>query len=90
MRALAGVLRKLEHFGRGLWESLLMPGRRNPNPSLLRTHPPTEERIRRLASLSGRIAEPGSVRAFDDQSPAAGRFRVVQAQPRHRLTGLWY
>jgi heat shock protein HtpX len=88
--ALAGALRKLDRYGRGLWESLLMPSRRNPSPSLLRTHPPTEERIRRLTSLSGRIPGAGSVPAFDDHSSAGGRFRVVQAQPRHRLTGLWY
>jgi heat shock protein HtpX len=88
--ALAGALRKLDRYGRGLWESLLMPSRRNPSPSLLRTHPPTEERFRRLASLSDRIPGAGSVPAFDDHSSAGGRFRVVQAQPRHRLTGLWY
>jgi heat shock protein HtpX len=88
--ALAGALRKLERYGRGLWESLLMPGRRNPNPSLLRTHPPTEERIRRLAALSGQLGPDRIVPANDEHLPGAGRFRAVQAQPRHRLTGLWY
>ncbi|HYI68904.1 MAG TPA: zinc metalloprotease HtpX [Skermanella sp.] len=98
--ALAGALRKLERNGRGLWESLLMPGRRDPNPSLLRTHPPTEERIRRLAALSGQLDDSQfDDSQFDDsriasptgeQTPGSGRFRVVQAQPRHRLTGLWY
>jgi len=88
--ALAGALRKLEQYGRGLWESFLMTGRRNPGPSVLRTHPPTEERIRRLASLSNQLSGARTVPAIDDHTPAAGRFRVVQAQPRHRLTGLWY
>jgi heat shock protein HtpX len=93
--ALAGALRKLERNGRGLWESLLMPGRRDPNPSLLRTHPPTEERIRRLAALSGqlddsRIDDGRIVSPIGGQTPGSGRFRVIQARPRHRLTGLWY
>jgi heat shock protein HtpX len=88
--ALAGALRKLESYGRGLWESLLMPSRRNPNPSLLRTHPPTEERIRRLAALSGQFGPDRIIPANDGHFPGAGRFRAVRAQPRHRLTGLWY
>ncbi|EWY36686.1 hypothetical protein N825_26045 [Skermanella stibiiresistens SB22] len=92
--ALASALRKLEHHGRGLWESLLMPGRRNPSPSLLRTHPPTEERIRRLASLRDHVGArpPAAASGTVPRSGAAmdGRFRAVPAQPRHRLTGLWY
>jgi heat shock protein HtpX len=88
--ALAGALRKLERNGRGLWESLLMPGRRDPNPSLLRTHPPTEERIRRLAALSGQLDDGRISSAADGHVPGSGGFRVVQAPPRHRLTGLWY
>jgi heat shock protein HtpX len=88
--ALAGALRKLEHYGRGLWESLLMPNRRNPNPSLLRTHPPTEERIRRLAALSGQLGPDRIVPADGGHAHSSGRFHAVQARPHHRLTGLWY
>ena len=88
--ALAGALRKLERNGRGLWESLLMPGRRDPNPSLLRTHPPTEERIRRLAALSGQLDDGRIASAAGGHGPGSGRFREVRSRPRHRLTGLWY
>jgi heat shock protein HtpX len=88
--ALAGALRKLERNGRGLWESLLMPGRRDPNPSLLRTHPPTEERIRRLAALSGQLDDGRIASATGGHGPGSGRFREVRTRPRHRLTGLWY
>lgn len=45
---LISALAKMERIQRGLFERLLFPGARLPEPSLLRTHPPTEERIRRL------------------------------------------
>lgn len=48
---LASALAKLERYQGRLWESVLMPGRRIPDPSLLRTHPETEERIQRLLAL---------------------------------------
>ncbi|MEP2458516.1 MAG: zinc metalloprotease HtpX, partial [Nitratireductor sp.] len=50
---LASALVKLERAQGRLWESLLLPGGRIPDPSVLRTHPPTEERVRRLMALKG-------------------------------------
>ncbi len=50
-QGLASALVKLEQQHRGLLERLLTPDRRSPEPSLLRTHPRTEERIQRLLSL---------------------------------------
>lgn len=84
---LASALRKLERSQAGLLERLLFPGRGVPIPSLLRTHPATEERVRRLLSLYA----PAEVPPF----PAVGlviptQYRVVTAPPRRRLTGLWY
>lgn len=56
--ALASALLKMErHVGR-FWEEMFLPGRRMPDPSLLRTHPPTEERVRRLRELAQRIGPP--------------------------------
>ncbi len=49
--ALASALEKMERLQGGFWEGLLFPGRRRPEPSLLRTHPPTDERIRALMAL---------------------------------------
>ena len=51
---LASALSKLERRVGRFWEDMFLPGRRIPEPSLLRTHPPTEERIRRLRELQGR------------------------------------
>lgn len=50
---LASALMKLERGAGRFWEDMFLPGRRIPEPSLLRTHPPTGERVRRLRALSG-------------------------------------
>jgi heat shock protein HtpX len=49
---LASALAKIEYFQGGWVERILFPGRRMPDPSLLRTHPRTRERIQRLMSLT--------------------------------------
>lgn len=49
---LASALVKLERRAGRFWEEMFLPGRRIPQPSLLRTHPPTEKRVERLAALS--------------------------------------
>ena len=49
---LASALQKLENYHGAMWEDMLLPGRRIPQPSLLRSHPPTEERVERLNSLA--------------------------------------
>ncbi len=49
---LASALMKLERRTGRIWEEMFLPGRRIPEPSLLRTHPRTEERIRRLREMA--------------------------------------
>lgn len=48
---LASALAKLERAQRGMWESLMLPGGRVPDPSVLRSHPPTDQRIARLMAF---------------------------------------
>ncbi|HVL84342.1 MAG TPA: zinc metalloprotease HtpX [Pseudonocardia sp.] len=48
---LAAALEKLERHDGRIWERLMVPHRRPPDPLLLRTHPPTAERTRRLREL---------------------------------------
>lgn len=84
---LASALAKLE-CGRGRWwERLLFPGRREPDPALLRTHPHARERIRRLLALGARPApalpECGDL---EDLLAARGALR----RPRWHVTGLWH
>lgn len=53
------ALRKLERRQGGWMERIFMPGRRQPEPALLRTHPQTEERIARLRELAPRQPSSG-------------------------------
>jgi heat shock protein HtpX len=85
---LASGLNKLEHQGAGLWERIFMPGRRLPEPSLLRSHPPTEERVRRLLALY----PPEPIDRFGETEPfeLGGRHIPVRRRPRWCVTGLWH
>lgn len=85
---LASGLNKLEHQGAGLWERIFMPGHRLPEPSLLRSHPPTEERIRRLLALY----PPEPIDRFGEEEPfELGARRIpIAHRPRWRVTGLWH
>jgi heat shock protein HtpX len=49
---LASALLKLERRTGRFWEDIFLPGRRIPEPSLLRTHPPTEDRVARLREIA--------------------------------------
>ncbi len=56
---LASALMEMSRLGGDTWERLFMPGRRAPELSVLRTHPSTKERVRRLAELAeARVAPP--------------------------------
>jgi len=86
---LACALERLESYQGRLWEQLLLPGRRLPDPSLLRTHPPTADRVRRLLELVSRSPWPDDGRRRGDAPihpiPGAGN-----RGPRWHLSGLWY
>ena len=80
---LASALAKIERVSRS-WRAWLLPGWGNPEPSWLRTHPATAERIERLLEL----APPPAMPPF----PSA-RFvpevTVSPRPPRGRTGGLW-
>ena len=59
---LASALKKLHHYHSGSLRRVLIPGRPIPDSSMLRTHPKSEERIRRLVSLAER--QPGTTESF--------------------------
>lgn len=86
---LASALTKLERYTGHFWEDLIfpMPGRRVPGPSVLRTHPRTEDRVARLRQLDGRPKPPPIVVAGQSYRPA----QLAGAQaPRQHWSGVWY
>jgi heat shock protein HtpX len=84
---LASALAKLERFQRGVWEQILMPGYRLPEPSLLRSHPPTDQRIARLRELQA--AAPAAP-AFEDAMAWPGARAATAPRPRGHVLGYWY
>lgn len=58
-QALASALALMERYQGGFIEQLLFPNRNRREPSLLRTHPPTEKRIQRLRELQGQAGRRG-------------------------------
>ncbi|RIA47544.1 zinc metalloprotease HtpX [Dichotomicrobium thermohalophilum] len=87
--ALASALIKLERYQGQFWENIFMPGRKNPAPSLLRSHPKTEDRVERLRDLDKRDLEPLPLPTSPfEQLAELGRFF---GGPRyHWISGLWY
>jgi heat shock protein HtpX len=85
---LASALLKLERHQRGLWEQILLPGYRQRQPSALRSHPPTEQRVARLESLYA-VAEPTTGPDRDAQ-PIECPWARIAGPPRARLVGYWH
>ncbi|MFN3702070.1 zinc metalloprotease HtpX [Thermomonas sp.] len=80
---LASALAKIERLSHS-WRAWLLPGWGNPEPSWLRTHPATAERIQRLRELAESMApQPLQSRPFRPE------FALVQRPPRWRASGLW-
>ena len=92
---LAMALRNLDEFSGGKWESIMLPGRRVPGPSLLRTHPPIEDRIARLLEL-----KPAARSPMPTLSPSWQPYQIARSswqppdrpmqRPAWHLSGLWY
>ncbi|MDH3222410.1 MAG: zinc metalloprotease HtpX [Gemmatimonadota bacterium] len=87
-RGLGSALAKMERYQGGFLEQIFAPGRRVPEPSLLRTHPQTEDRIRRLLELED-PARPGDPLPRSVPS-AVAHVPGVQRSPRWRVPGIWY
>ncbi|MCP5156161.1 MAG: M48 family metalloprotease [Ectothiorhodospiraceae bacterium] len=87
-RGLASALARMERYQGRFVEQILFPGRRVPDPSLLRTHPPTEERVRRLLALESSPVPALEARGVD---PRAGLAHPpVARRPRWHAHGIWY
>ena len=91
-RPLASALAKMEHYKHNFLSGLFIPVQKIPEPSLLRTHPPTEERIRRLMEFHKTSShEPllHQLDSFEEQMPRH-YFLHHPVSPRRRMSGFWY
>ena len=88
-QGLISALAKLERYTGRFWEDLMfpVPGRRVPQPSLLRSHPSTEDRIARLRELERKPTLPPII---IEEEPLVGPWPTVVVGPRFRWPGIWY
>ncbi|MCB1510731.1 MAG: M48 family metalloprotease [Hyphomicrobiaceae bacterium] len=88
---LISALHKLERYTGRFWEDLMfpVPGRRVPQPSVLRSHPSTEDRIARLADLAPTANTPPLVIVERPIVSLVG-FGPMSMRPRYRFPGMWY
>ncbi len=85
---LASALQTLELRQGPLWESIFVPGGRVPDPSLLRSHPKTQDRIARLLELTP--SPDPELEPPDTEAEIPTAFRPVLKPPRYHMTGLWF
>lgn len=85
---LASALNKLDYYQHSWIERILLPGHRVPDPSLLRSHPTTQSRIRRLNDIAreftqhSKMLEKGYADDWLDPAPTH--------KPKRHISGLWY
>jgi heat shock protein HtpX len=84
---LASALHKIESYQGRILETIFVPGRSVPVPSLLRTHPPTEERIRRLLAMRDYRSDPVDIRGLET---VPLHFAPGRQRARYHVNGLWY
>ncbi len=96
---LASALDKLERLAQpqSIWRKILAPGQRQTQPAILRTHPETEERIKKLLAIARksdsqipteRVVPPRMAPAVRVSSPRRipiGFEERVRAKPKYRI-----
>jgi heat shock protein HtpX len=89
-RPLMSALQRMEQAEGRFLERILLPGQRIPDPSLLRTHPHTADRLARLGELRRQIGArelPASLRVANVPGAIVASRPI---RPRWHLNGLWY
>lgn len=90
-RGLASALRRLDHYQGRFWEDMMMPvpGRRMPQPSLLRSHPATDDRVARLMEIE-HTTDLVPLRVVSEPLVSLAGVAPTSLQPRFRFPGIWY
>lgn len=89
-RPLIRALQQIENQPLSLLQRLLLPGRRQPEPSLIRTHPPTDERLRRLQALDADPLQQFPPLPLAHRQPTTTNVLRSLRDPRWRIWGHWY
>ena len=92
-RGLASALQKLERRRPHSILDIFFPGKRSPEPAMLRTHPPTPVRVEKLLALENQVEEiqflEPVVHADQNKHTPPSIFRV-RKKPRIHRSGVWY
>lgn len=83
---IASALARIDRLNGDIRLGAILPGPRHGGPSLLRTHPLTDERIRRLMDLR----TPPPVLPELESLPLHVPFPPTHRRPRYRVSGYWY
>ena len=88
---LASALAKLEGYNQRMERKLFGRGRAVSEPSLLRTHPVTDERIRRLQDIESEMYPDRETIASPDDAPCLHpHLGEITRPPRRHFSGLWH
>jgi len=90
-QSLIRALTKVERYTGHFWEDIMLPvpARKVPQPSLLRSHPKTEDRIARLQQLEEQRVPTMIVRDEPLMITMVG-LGPISMRPRYRFPGIWY
>lgn len=89
--SLARALMKIDKQQKGWLEQLILPGRRIPDPSLLRSHPHTAERVKRLIELTPGITRSERQGFTTSEACYDETFgKPISRSPGWHINGLWH
>lgn len=87
---LAMALRKIEGVHGNWFEKVLLPGRREAAPALLRTHPKTEDRLLRLQAYAQAQFPAAAATSLLSQIPLVSLPTATLGEPRWHINSFWY
>ena len=87
---LAMALRKIEGVHGNWFEKVLMPGRREPAPALLRTHPKTQDRLQRLQAYAAQLYPESVATSLLSPQPLLRMPTGALREPCWHFSSFWY